>query len=67
MTGESTDKKTRRELAKMGLFGLPVILSMSATPAFASRGSGGDGDGDSDSDSDSDSGRGGGGKRRRRW
>ena len=47
MTGEKAGKKkTRRELAKMGLFAIPVILSMSATPAFASRGSGGDHDGE---------------------
>jgi hypothetical protein len=31
--------QTRREVGKLGLFALPVILSMGATPAFAQRGS----------------------------
>lgn len=37
---KSRIEPTRRDVTKTALYTLPVILSMSATPAFAVRGSG---------------------------
>ena len=49
---ENEETNSRRDFLKKGAYVAPLIVTLTAVPAFASSGSGYTSDGDSDSDSD---------------